>query len=73
MKTPPPNPQYSAAKGAVLGALIGDAAGGVLEFMGRPPTPKEARNALPSYELLSGMSGSNEFQNLDPKWNAKPR
>jgi ADP-ribosylglycohydrolase len=40
------NPQYSAAKGAVLGALIGDAAGGVLEFMGRPPTPKEARKAL---------------------------
>ena len=46
MKTPPPNPQYSAAKGAVLGALIGDAAGGVLEFMGRPPTPKEAKAAL---------------------------
>jgi len=40
------NPQYSAAKGAVLGALIGDAAGGVLEFMGRPPTPKEAKAAL---------------------------
>jgi len=40
------NPQYSAAKGAVLGALIGDAAGGVLEFMGRPPTAKEAKNAL---------------------------
>jgi len=38
--------QFSAAKGAVLGALIGDAAGGILEFMGRPPTPKEARNAL---------------------------
>jgi ADP-ribosylglycohydrolase len=30
----------------VLGALIGDAAGGVLEFMGRPPKPKEAENAL---------------------------
>lgn len=40
------NSSYSAAKGAVLGALIGDAAGGVLEFMGRPPKPKEAENAL---------------------------
>lgn len=40
------NSAYSAAKGAVLGALIGDAAGGVLEFMGRPPSPKEAKNAL---------------------------
>ena len=46
MKTLTPNPQHSAAKGAVLGALIGDAAGGVLEFMGRPPTAKEAKNAL---------------------------
>lgn len=40
------NRKYAAAKGAVLGALIGDAAGGVLEFMGRPPTPKEAKNAM---------------------------
>ncbi len=40
------NRKFSAAKGAVLGALIGDAAGGVLEFMGHPPTPKEAKNAL---------------------------
>lgn len=40
------NRQYAAAKGAVLGALIGDAAGGVLEFLGRPPKPKEAREAL---------------------------
>jgi hypothetical protein len=40
------NSSYSAAKGAVLGALIGDAAGGILEFMGRPPKPKEAENAL---------------------------
>lgn len=40
------NSEYAAAKGALLGALIGDAAGGVLEFMGRPPKPKEAENAL---------------------------
>ena len=43
---PGANRQYDAAKGAVLGALIGDAAGGVLEFMGRPPKPKEAKEAL---------------------------
>lgn len=31
----------AAAKAAVLGELIGDAAAGVLEFMGQPPTPKK--------------------------------
>lgn len=36
----------SRACGAVLGALVGDAAGGVLEFMGRAPTRAEARQAL---------------------------
>jgi ADP-ribosylglycohydrolase len=34
------------AYGAVLGALTGDAAGGVLEFMGRQPTPKECEQAF---------------------------
>lgn len=32
--------------GCVLGALLGDAAGGVLEFMSRKPTPEEVQNAL---------------------------
>lgn len=34
------------AYGAVLGALLGDAAGGVLEFLGRQPTPAECEDAL---------------------------
>jgi ADP-ribosylglycohydrolase len=34
------------AYGAVLGALVGDAAGGVLEFLGRQPTPKECEQAF---------------------------
>ena len=34
------------AAGAVYGALIGDAAGGVLEFLGRQPTKSEALKAL---------------------------
>ena len=37
---------FVSAKGAVLGSLIGDAAGGILEFMGRPPGTAEAENAL---------------------------
>jgi len=36
----------SRACGSVLGALVGDAAGGVLEFMGRAPTRAEASQAL---------------------------
>ena len=32
--------------GSVFGALIGDAAGGVLEFMGRKPTKEEVQKAL---------------------------
>jgi ADP-ribosyl-[dinitrogen reductase] hydrolase len=32
--------------GSVLGALIGDASGGVLEFMGRKPTPEEVQKAM---------------------------
>lgn len=34
------------AYGAVFGALLGDAAGGVLEFLGRDPTPAECEEAL---------------------------
>ncbi len=34
------------ARGALLGALCGDAAGAVLEFMGRSPTPADVDRAL---------------------------
>jgi ADP-ribosyl-[dinitrogen reductase] hydrolase len=40
------SPQADRALGSVVGALIGDAAGGIFEFMGRPPTLKEAQAAL---------------------------
>ncbi len=40
------SPQADRALGSVVGALIGDAAGGIFEFMGRPPTPQEAQAAL---------------------------
>jgi ADP-ribosylglycohydrolase len=40
------SPQADRALGSVVGALIGDAAGGIFEFMGRPPTLKEAQDAL---------------------------
>jgi len=40
------SPEADRALGSVMGALIGDAAGGIFEFMGRPPTIKEARAAL---------------------------
>jgi hypothetical protein len=45
---PLPNNQarHACAKGAVIGALIGDAAGGVLEFIGRAPTQIEVAHAL---------------------------
>jgi len=46
---------FVASKGAILGALIGDAAGGILEFMGRPPETSEALNAL------LGMPGGGVF------------
>jgi ADP-ribosyl-[dinitrogen reductase] hydrolase len=36
----------NAAYGAVFGALVGDAAGATLEFIGRSPTKKEVREAL---------------------------
>jgi ADP-ribosylglycohydrolase len=39
-------PEADRAIGSVVGALIGDAAGGIFEFMGRPPTINEARAAL---------------------------
>ena len=32
--------------GAILGALIGDAAGATLEFLGRLPTPEDVNQAL---------------------------
>lgn len=35
-----------AAVGAMLGALVGDASGGVLEFIGRKPTAEEVEQAL---------------------------
>jgi len=38
--------ERQAAAGAVYGALIGDAAGGVLEFLGHRPTKSEAIKAL---------------------------
>lgn len=38
--------QADRAIGSVVGALIGDAAGGIFEFMGRPPTLQEAQSAL---------------------------
>jgi ADP-ribosylglycohydrolase len=40
------SPKADRALGSVVGALIGDAAGGIFEFMGRPPTHKEAEAAL---------------------------
>ena len=40
------SPEADRAIGSVVGALIGDAAGGIFEFMGRPPTINEARAAL---------------------------
>ena len=40
------SPEADRAMGSVVGALIGDAAGGIFEFMGRPPTLKEAQAAL---------------------------
>lgn len=36
----------SVARGALFGALIGDAAGARLEFLGRPPTDSECEKAL---------------------------
>ena len=48
--------RQSRACGSVLGALVGDAAGGVLEFMGRAPTPAEASQAL------KGMPGGGVFR-----------
>lgn len=37
---------HDAARGAVLGALAGDAAGATLEFLGRKPSQEEVRNAM---------------------------
>jgi ADP-ribosylglycohydrolase len=41
-----PLPSPDAALGAVLGALVGDAAGAVLEFFGPPITPADVEHAL---------------------------
>ena len=40
------SPTADRALGCVVGALIGDAAGGIFEFVGRPPTLQEAKAAL---------------------------
>ena len=40
------HPHLSNAQGALLGALIGDAAGATLEFLGRAPTPDDLDHAL---------------------------
>lgn len=40
------SPSRSAAYGAVCGALVGDAAGGVLEFMGKKPSRHDIEHAL---------------------------
>lgn len=45
---------YDRALGAVLGALVGDALGGVLEFINRKPTPRDVEWAL-------GMPGGGVF------------
>lgn len=41
-----PTSEYDAALGAFLGACIGDAAGAVLEFMGRTPNAQDVAHAL---------------------------
>ncbi len=46
--------KYDRALGAVLGALVGDALGGVLEFLDHKPTPREVEWAL-------GMPGGGIF------------
>ena len=38
--------RQSFARGALLGAFIGDAAGATLEFLGRIPTGDEVDNAM---------------------------
>jgi len=38
--------KYNAAKGCLLGALVGDAAGATLEFLQHDPTPKEVDWAM---------------------------
>lgn len=40
------DPRKNRGRGALLGALVGDAAGGVLEFMPHAPTPEEIDEAL---------------------------
>lgn len=40
------NQRLSAGCGAIIGALVGDAAGATLEFLGRKPTPSEVEKAM---------------------------
>ena len=54
------SPSQNAAFGAVIGALVGDAAGGVLEFLGRRPTRQEIDHAMTFpgggvFDLASGQ------------------
>ncbi len=42
----PTQDTYDAAIGCLLGALVGDAAGATLEFLGRQPTQKEVNRAM---------------------------
>ena len=42
----PTQDTYDAAMGCLLGALVGDAAGATLEFLGRQPTKEEANRAM---------------------------
>ncbi len=46
MSSPPSSLSLDAALGAVLGALVGDAAGAVLEFLGRDVGPADVERAL---------------------------
>jgi ADP-ribosyl-[dinitrogen reductase] hydrolase len=43
---PKPQDTQDAATGCLLGALVGDAAGATLEFLGRKPTVEEANHAM---------------------------
>ena len=55
----PQQPHLPHAQGALLGALIGDAVGATLEFLGGPPTPDEIEHALtlPGGGVLSVAPG----------------
>lgn len=46
MSQPGYSKRLNATHGAVIGAMVGDAAGSTLEFMGRKPTSSEVENAM---------------------------